>query len=672
LKLTSKSLGFVLACSLFLSVSNAFGQDPLLNPQPPQTPATTQPTMSLDSLRMKEENTVDSITYTAKYIRYTTLKLLKEGTQTVGIDTSLYNFQNYSAINQPDNPTIGLGSNGIAYREMLFRPAKTIGFDPGFHSLDLYRLTQDSMKFYRARTPYTELYYVNGRVQEQVFKVTHTQNVKKNLNVGANFNRLTGDGFYVNQKADHLNAALFAWYESTNKRYNIIGDVIFNTLKSGENGATTNDTIFKGKSLNKMAEEVRLRATGADRPMQTWRRTQFFVSQYYYIGRKDSLGGENGSERILPTQRFSHTLTYTKDRYRFFRNEADVNGAFPVLPSQAYELTKDSTRVSDFRNEFKYSFYLRGKAVSFIKNEMKLDLGLQNDLYHYEQLGYEKNFSNTTLKAALSYRFSDKVGIEADLQQIAQGVNAGDFLYEANANFLLSKSIGRIVLGAYTQNKSPEQIYERVNYQYHSWDRNFDRSKITNLSFLYQNPKFRLSAKAEYFLVANYLYFQETARAKQIEPTQFGTNINLLKLTLTKDFKFGKFNLDNYVVYQKTDFQDVLRTPEIYTYNSFYYVSKLFKVLYTNVGFDLRFNTPFKAPGYAINVSQFYNDNRGLEYSTYPIVDVFVRATLKRTNLFLKYDYINQGFLSKGYYTVRGYPMQDKLLKFGLSWKFYN
>lgn len=626
----------------------------------------------LDSMRVREENNVDSVVYTSKHIRYTNLRLLKEGTQTIAIDTALFNFQNYSPLYKPDRPTIGLGSAGLAYRDLLFMPQKTIGFDAGFHSLDNYRLIQDSIKFYRAKTPYTELYYVNGKTQEQTFKVIHSQNVKPNLNVGANFNRMSADGFYVNQKADHLNAALFAWYESPNKRYNVVGDAIFNTIKAGENGSTTNATIFESDPIDKIAVEVRLKARGADLPMQTWRQTQLFLKQYYYIGRMDSLADGDSSSKILPTQRISHALTYTRDQYKFFRNEEDVFGAFPILPSRSFTLTNDSTKVSDLRNEFSYSFYLRGKALSFIKNELKLDLGIQNDLYHYEQLDYKSNFSNTSLKAGLAYRFSDKVGIEADLNQIAQGRNFGDFLYEAHANFLLSKSIGRIVLGAYLQNKSPEQMYERVNYQYHSWNRNFDKSKISNLSFLYENIKFRLAAKAEYFLVSNYLYFKETTSAKQIEPDQFGTNINLLKITLAKDFKFGKFNLDNYLVYQKTDFQDVLRTPEVYTYNSFYYASTLFKVLYTNIGFDLRFNTPFKAPAYAINVGQFYNDNASLEYSSYPVVDVWVKATLKRANLFLKYDYVNQGLLSKGYYTVRGYPMQDKLLKFGISWKFYN
>lgn len=614
----------------------------------------------------------DSVVYSAKHIRYTNLSMLKEGTQTKGIDTTLANFQNYSPLYKPERPTIGLGSAGLAYRELLFRPSKTIGFDAGFHSLEAYRLTQDSMRFYRTRTPYTELYYVNGRKEEQTFKVIHTQNVKPNLNIGAVYNRLGAEGFYVNQRAEHLNAALFAWYESPKKRYNILGDVLFNTIKAGENGSTTNDSLYNGDPIDKVAVPVRLSARGSDRPMQTWRQTQFFIKQSYYIGRRDSLPDGELGEKILPTQRVSHALTYTRDRYKFYRNEEDVRGAFPILPSQSFTLTNDSTRVSNLRNEFNYSFYLRGKALSFIKNELKLDLGLQNDLYHYEQLDYKSNFSNTSLKAALAYRFSDKVNIEADLNQIAQGRHAGDFLYEANTSFLLSKSIGRIVLGAYVQNKSPEQMFERVNYQYHSWDKNFNRTKLSNLSFKYENTKYQFSARAEYFLISDYLYYKETSVAQQITPDQFGTNINLLKLSLAKNFKMGRFSLDNYLVYQKTDFQDILRTPEIYTYNSFYYASRFFKVLYTNLGFDVRFNTPFKAPAYAINVSQFYNNNNALEFSTYPVIDVWVRATLKRANLFLKYDYVNQGLFSKGYYTVRSYPMPDKLLKFGVSWKFYN
>ncbi len=631
------------------------------------------PGSDLDSLRKQEEEVIDSVVFTSKYVRYTTRELLNQATQTRPIDTSLVNFQNYSPLYQPKNPTVGLGSLGLAYRDLLFTPTRQIGFDAGFHSLDNYLLTQDEVKYYRARSPFTELYYVNGSFQEQLLKVTHSQNIKPNLNFGANYNRLGSEGFYNNQDASHLNAALFTWYESPRKRYNLLANALFNTIRAGENGSTTNDSIFvNGSNLRKDAQIVRLNAQGANRPQQTWKKNSFFLKQYYNIGRIDSVRIDSLAYAILPTQRVSHAVTYSTNNYKFFRNEKDELGALPQIQVPDSTTTNDSTLVNNLRNEFTYSFYLRGKTVSFLKNEVKLDLGLQHDLYKYQQKDFRLNFQNITLKAGLGYRFSDRVNIEADLQQIAQGRNAGDFFYQANTNFLLSKALGRIVLGAYSQNKSPEQMFERVDYQFHSWDLSLDRTKVNNLSFAYENPKIGFSGKAEYFLVDNYLYYQETNIDRQIEPVQFGNTINLLKVSVGKNFRFGKFNLDNYVVYQKTNYQDILLTPELYTYNSFYFANTLFKVLYTNIGFDVRFNTPYENPAYSINTSQFYKTRLPVEFSTYPVVDVWLKANLKRTSLFLKYDYANQNLQSEGFYTVRRYPMQDALLKFGLSWKFYN
>ncbi|HCN83857.1 MAG TPA: hypothetical protein DIT07_09585 [Sphingobacteriaceae bacterium] len=623
----------------------------------------------LDSLRRIENQKLVVPVPNSKYIRYTTNALLKDSTQTLPLDTTLKNFENYSPIYQPERPTVNLGNVGLSAHDLLFTPSKTIGFDPGFHALDFYLLRQDSIRYYRARSPYTELYYINGGQSEQIFKVTHTQNIKPNWNFGANYFRNGSDGFYKNQKADHTNIALFTWYESPNKRYNILADILFNTLKAGENGSIVKDTIFTTKkSLSTAAEIVRLSADRASMPRQIWRQKGLSLKQIYYIGKiaKDSVAASG----VSAIQRLSYSLNYTSDLYKFFRNEADTYGALPAISSVT--LTNDSTSVKNLQNEFMYSFYLRGKSLSFMKNELKLDLGIQNNLYSYEQMGYKANFQNTTLKASLDYRFSNRVNITGDLNQLAYGKNIGDYLYEARANFLLSKSVGRIILGGYIQNKSPEQLFERSNYQYHVWDLNFDKTKTTNLSFAYGNSPFRLLAKADYYLITNYLYYAETAIAKQIHPVQTGSPINLLKLTLKKDFKAGKMNFDNYIVYQKTDFQSILRTPEVYTYNSIYFAGRFFKVLYTNIGFDVRYNTSFSNQAYSLNLSQFYNGPDEAEHSTFPIANVWVKATLKRTNLFLRYDFINDGMFSEGYYTVRRYPMPTGLLKFGLSWKFYN
>lgn len=629
---------------------------------------------ALDSVRSAEDFPADTVIYTAKYIRYTTLDKMNLGTYTVPLDTTLRGFQYYNPQNQPRNPSINIGNYGLPTRDLLFNPSKTIGFQPGFHSLERYLLKSDSVRYYRNRAPYSELYFVTG---DQVFRAQVAQNINPLWSIGGDLHFALSKGIYQNQRYNDVKSALYSWYESENHRYNLLTNAVFNTLVATENGSVLNDTIFKEKQTqDPISQFVRLNGLREERPRQTWTDHSFFLRQSFFIGRIDTINAGKPEQQILPTQRVAHNLRLSSRKFKFFKNEDDVNGAFPYGQSI---LTNDSTRIKSISNEFGYSFYLRGKSVAFIKNEVKLDLRLLHELFWYNEMGYKKTFQNTTAKAGIGYRLSDRINIVGDLNQIVVGRNFGDYLYEAQANVLLSNNVGRITLGAYTQNKSPEYLFEHVNYQYSKWDKTFDKTKIHNLSFTYENPKFGFLGKAEYYLLSNYLYYKEVdnpnfnpALTRLIEPTQLTSNINMLKITVGEKINFGNFRFDNFAVYQKTDFSTVLQTPEIYTWHSFYYNNTIVKVINMNVGFDVRFNTPFNNPSYSINVSQFYKDNANIEFSTYPVVDLWLTATLKRTNFFLRYDYINQGILSRGYYTVRRYPMPDANFRFGLSWKFYD
>ena len=75
----------------------------------------------LDSLRQKLDGGEDSVVFTSKYIRFTTLGLTKDSIQTFPLDTSLRNFQNFSPIAQPRRPTIGTGNLGLAARPFWFK-----------------------------------------------------------------------------------------------------------------------------------------------------------------------------------------------------------------------------------------------------------------------------------------------------------------------------------------------------------------------------------------------------------------------------------------------------------------------------------------------------------------------------------------------------------------------
>jgi hypothetical protein len=181
-----------------------------------------------------------------------------------------------------------------------------------------------------------------------------------------------------------------------------------------------------------------------------------------------------------------------------------------------------------------------------------------------------------------------------------------------------------------------------------------------------------LDVNASYYLISNHLYFgANTGSLNQILPLQATSDINLFKLSLGKKMRFKSFHLDSYLVYQNTDNEEILRMPDFYTFNSFYKDQTLFKTLKLQLGFDVRYNTTFVAMSYSPAASQFYN-GENITFSSKPVVDVWVKAGLKRANVFLKYDYANQDLLSRGFYTVNRYPMPDRLLKFGVSWNFYD
>jgi len=703
-------LKYLFVLLICLSAGAAYAQYP--NPTNPQYPNqqqqygkkfgngdTTQnkpltADQEIDTIRKKEERARDSVVFTSKFIRVTNEALLRDSTQTFPIDTGLENFENYSPLNQPLHPYIGLGNLGLAARPLLFEPAKTIGYDVGLHALDPYLLLPEDINYYNARVPYTVLsLFTGGGTVENMFKAVHTQNVKPNWNVGFNLDFNGSRGTYssqnvLGQNVSDVNAALFTWYQSKNKRYNLLANAYLNTLKAPETGglASQYNNIFTSPpyDLIKANAQVKLPNT-----FENWKDNGIYLKQFYYIGHIDTVGKGKNISKILPTQQVAYTLSYNVRTYEFLQNDYDTAHVFPNYYYSANR-SRDSLSITHIQNDFAYSFYLRTKSAKSVKNEIKLDLGLTQDLYHYAgyvsdstisrtgakvtQFALKLNpttFDDITVKGKLSYRFSDKAELQANVNQIVEGHDFGNFLYEGKLMLSAGNKAGKIILDAYSQNSSPPMIYTHWNTNHYIFRNDFNNQKINSASFEYVNDPLQLDLKAEYFLITDYLYFDAPDGANDAEPTQLTNPINLLKVTLSKKLSWHRWHFDNSIVYQKTDYQNTLRTPQVYTYSSFYYGKLLFNVLNTNIGLDVRYNSPYVAPSYAVGLGQFYN-GPNITFPSYPVATVFVKATLYRTNFFIMYDYVNQGLFSTGYYTVNRYPMPDRLLKFGVSWAFYN
>jgi hypothetical protein len=531
---------------------------------------------------------------------------------------------------------------------------------------------------------------VTSGSEEQVFKAFHTQNIKPNWNVGFSLNFLGSRGTYSNtrilgQNVSNLTGNVFSWYESKNKRYNLLTTLIFNNIKSPESGSVLNDSLFTSArgSFDKNTERVRL-----PNSFSNWKETLLHIKQFYYVGRIDTTLVKNkSSANILPTQRFSHTLNVSQKKYIYLHADQDVYHVFPDYYFSSNR-TKDSLTVNNIQNEFSYSFYLRGKSSQFVKNEFKLDVGITHDLYSYNQYAVDTtlnevgvkivlpqrqqqaSFQNITLNGRASYRFSDRLNLQATVNQIIVGRNFGDFLYDAKLLLSGNNKAGRIILNAYQQSSSPSLVATNWITNHYIFNNSFANQKTTALSFNYINDALAFDVKAEYFLLNDYLYYESSPGGIDAHPVQLSNPINLLKISAGKNLTFGNWHFDNFVVYEKTDYQKTLRVPEFYTYSSLYLNSFLFKVLKTSTGITVRYNTPYSAPSYAVGLGQFYN-GPDVQFSSYPFASVFLKANIKNTDLLVMYDYANQGLFSKGYYTVNRYPQLSSMLKFGVRWNFY-
>lgn len=692
-------LKYILLLLLCFSARFAFAQYPTnqqnypgrQNPQPFTTDTTTKQRnqnltgdQEIDEARKKEEHRQDSVIFTSKFIKVTNEALLKDSTQVFLLDTGLKNFENYSPLYQPRDPKLNLGSTGLAERDLLFQPSQAIGFDWGVHFLDAYLLQPSDIQYYRARAPYTNLTLFSSGLKEQIFKATHTQNVNPQLNVGFNLNFLGSQGFYPRQNVGDMNIALFSWYQSKSKRYNLLANLIFNNLKVPENGSITDDAIFTtsaGTYSTSAGQTPRL--VNSNDNLKT---SGLYVKQFYYIGKIDST--KKGAA-VLPTQRLGYTFYYNSSKFLFNQNEPDQYNVFPDYYYSS-QFSRDSIHVSHIQNAFSYSFYLRPKSSGVIKNEVKLDLGLVQDLYAYQQFVTDTGIINTygrivqvdrkqqtsfqdlTLKARAGYRFSDRILLDVDLQQVAQGRDFGNFLYDAKLTLAGNRKAGRVIFEGYSQNSSPPLVYTDWVSNHFIFHNSFSNQKVNSVSFSYINDALQLDLKAQYYLVSDYLYFAAQPNGIDATPTQEKNPINLLKVSLGKNLSFGRWHFDNYIVYQKTDYQSTLRTPELYTYSNLYYTMLIFKILHSNIGAAVRYNTEFVAPSYAVGLGQFYNGSPDQTFSSYPVASVYLKATLIRTNLFLQYNYANQGLFSSGYYMVNRYPGPNRMLVLGVSWTFYN
>ncbi len=250
------------------------------------------------------------------------------------------------------------------------------------------------------------------------------------------------------------------------------------------------------------------------------------------------------------------------------------------------------------------------------------------------------------------------------------GFNAGDFNASASIDYPIASKLGSLRLKANIKSLSPDFVQNRWFGHYFNWDNDFKKTQSLQVEATYELPrlKLELSARTQIFdqlIVTNTLS----------QPTQLSTELSVSQFILKKGFRFlRKFHFDHTSVVQLSS-SDFINLPTYTTFNSLYYQGYLFGgAALAKIGLDIQYHTNYFANGYNPATGQFFLQNQQ-ELEFYPVVDAYINVKIQRVRLFLAMQHLNQGWIpgfDNGYFEAVHHPMQDRALKFGVRWMFFD
>ena len=215
--------------------------------------------------------------------------------------------------------------------------------------------------------------------------------------------------------------------------------------------------------------------------------------------------------------------------------------------------------------------------------------------------------------------------------------------------------------------KSPNfnMLLHQSEYDAYNWQNDFSNVNTRDIGFDLKSKW--LNASLNFTNLDNYTYFDENSK-----PQQFENQITYLKVKANREFKLGKFALDNTLMYQNVSSgSSVFRVPEFVTRNTFYYTDYWFKgkPMLVNIGVTFKYFTKYNVNAYNPLLAEFRIQND--EQIGFPTIDVFFNAQVRRTRLYFKVDNATSNLTDKNYFSAPNYPYRDLTIRFGLVWNWF-
>ena len=255
--------------------------------------------------------------------------------------------------------------------------------------------------------------------------------------------------------------------------------------------------------------------------------------------------------------------------------------------------------------------------------------------------------------------------------------------FSTDLNFPLLGDTVTLAAKAHFYNLNPTFLHRHYHSKHLWWDNdNLSKETRTRIEglFTYRKTNTRLRVAVEEIQNYTYLgmsYDKSNAGVTNMKASvlQEGGNINILTAQLMQDFKLGPLHWENVLTYQNCSNGNVLPVPTFNVFTNLYLKFKIAGELAVDFGADAIWFTKYYAPDYSPQLSQYavqQNEKSRVELGGYPFVDVYANMHLKHTRFFIMYSHVNAGSGSRMQFLAPHYAQNNSILRFGLSWNFFN
>ncbi|MFT5738393.1 MAG: hypothetical protein ACI9SG_002746 [Maribacter sp.] len=532
----------------------------------------------------------------------------------------------------------------------------------------------EQMQYYDVITPMTDLMFKTTLEEGQLLDVLLTFNTSTRLNFSIAYTGFRSLGKYNSEQIQSGNFITTANYLSKNNRYLLRTHIAAQDITSQENGGLTEKELQFESGDGDFIDRPKVDVRFTDVDNKVLGKRYYLDHQYKLIrSQQDSSLVEKTSLAI------THSFNYETKFYQYRQGASDDYFGESILST-----INDKASLKVFNNDIGASFYNRTLG------ELKGVVSVYNYNYFFNSILTTSEGETITnqlkgTELAVGGDYKKQIGafaIDASVRYNLSGELTGNILDGAVSYMFNEKH--RLKFAIHSSSRMPDFnfLLYQSDYLNYNWQNttNFEKERVNTLQLGLDSPLWgKLSMK--YSILDNYTYFatnlsatfEEGFENANIKPLQESESVTHLKIKYAKEFRLGKFALNNTVMYQSiAQDQNVLNVPQLVTRNTLYFSSDVFKkAMYLQTGVTLKYFTSYNMDAYNPVLGEFFVQNRE-ELGGFPLVDFFINAKVKQTRIYLKAEHFNSSFTGYNFYSAPNYPYRDFVVRFGLVWNFFS